>query len=601
MSGRNNRIVRNRDRSSDFGDNVGILKIVIIVIVVAFILLSLFGMVWSFKNRNGNKVIDFTETNHLSYEYFLLSSNEQMGVIDKKGNIVIEPIYEDVRIPNPEKPVFICSTEGETAVLNEKGEKIFTEYEGIEEIKPLNENSYEVERNALKYKKENQYGLIDLAGKQITDVMYDEVSSLQDRPGRILVKKDNQYGILDNNGNMVVDLKYDSISADGYYSVDTAYENMGYIVSKKTKNGVNFGYINPVGEIVLDVKYESIERALEYSDKTPYLIVMQNGKKGVFKNKKKMIDCNYQKIYYSELSKVFIVNKNGKYGFYKLDGKVILKPEYSSYSIAGNYISVEKDGEKKLFDVNGNPVGNVDYTKMIETANPAYFIAEDENGYYSIISKDVNIDEKYVQVEYAFDDYFMITDESGKTGVINAAKNSVEIEPMYDFIILIEGTKSLQAIDGMNNTIDIYSHKLEKTITLEDGIVENLENGYSIVYSEKDMEYINSDGEIVKNTEVYPNKKVYATKQDEKWGFADGSGKIVIPCEYDIVTEFNQYGFAGIKKDGKWGVANENGEIVVEPQYELDTYYFPQFIGKYLLNQFETVYCEEILGGQGSV
>ncbi len=182
----------------------------------------------------------------------------------------------------------------------------------------------------------------------------------------------------------------------------------------------------------------------------------------------------------------------------------------------------------------------------------------------------------------------------GKSGVVNALTKEIEIEPEYDFIILIEGTKTLQAIDGMKNLVDIYSEDLRKTVTMEDGVVEHINQEYSICYSEKDMKYINSVGQVVPNTEVYPNKKLYATQKDGTWGFADQNENIVVACQYDIVTEFNQYGFAGIKKDGKWGIVNEEGEIIVEPMYELETYYFPQFIGKYLLIQSEMTYCEEV-------
>lgn len=357
---------------------------------------------------------------------------------------------------------------------------------------------------------------------------------------------------------------------------------------------MEFGYIDYQGNSLLDVKYESLERALEYEGNDIYLIVMQKGKKGVFKNKKKIIDLNFQEITYSDLSNIFIVNKNGKYGFYKNDGKVILKAEYTKYSVAGDYISAQKDNKTQLYDVNGNLVNSSFYTKMIETENPAYFIAEDEEGFYSIISKDVNIDEKYVQVQYAFESYFIFSDESGKTGVVNATTKEVEIQPQYDFIIVIEETNALQAIDGVNNTVDIYAEDLTKTVTMEDAIVESLKNGYAMIYSGTDMKYINKEGNIVQNTEVYPNKKLYSTVKEGKWGFSDAQGKLVVRNEYDIVTEFNEYGFAGIKKNGKWGVADEEGKIIVEPTYELDTYYFPKFVGKYLLTQSEITYCEEV-------
>ena len=42
------------------------------------------------------------------------------------------------------------------------------------------------------------------------------------------------------------------------------------------------------------------------------------------------------------------------------------------------------------------------------------------------------------------------------------------------------------------------------------------------------MKYINSKGEVVQNTDVYPDKKLYSVCQDGKWGFKDKSGKINI-------------------------------------------------------------------------
>ena len=51
---------------------------------------------------------------------------------------------------------------------------------------------------------------------------------------------------------------------------------------------------------------------------------------------------------------------------------------------------------------------------------------------------------------------------------------------------------------------------------------------------------------------------------------------------YDKVTEFNSYGFAGIKKDNKWGVINETGDIIIEPSYIIqDDSTAPEFLGQY--------------------
>ena len=47
-----------------------------------------------------------------------------------------------------------------------------------------------------------------------------------------------------------------------------------------------------------------------------------------------------------------------------------------------------------------------------------------------------------------------------------------------------------------------------------------------------------------------------------------------------MVTEFNEYGFAGIKKNGKWGSINSKGEVVQEPKYKI-SWTNPIFVGKY--------------------
>ena len=66
-----------------------------------------------------------------------------------------------------------------------------------------------------------------------------------------------------------------------------------------------YGYYDYKGKKVLDTKYESISRVLDYNDEDVYLIAMSNGKKGVLKNGKKIIDLNYQDVIYSRLSEIF--------------------------------------------------------------------------------------------------------------------------------------------------------------------------------------------------------------------------------------------------------------------------------------------------------
>lgn len=566
----------------------GSIKAVAIVAIIA--LIFIIGIVAVLINNNSKPVETIKQE---PYEYFsFYSTSEKFGVINKKGEEIIKPEYSNIYIPNQSKDVFVCFKDEENyCILNSKEKEIFSEYKSVFPI-IISDTTMEMEKKVLYYEEDGKYGLINYDGRRITNAIYDQVSSLPNKPGCILVKKDGLYGVVDSNGNSIIDTKYNSIKGDEYSSEKEGYLKTGYIISEKTSTGIIYGYIDYNGKMLIEPKYESISRALEYEDDDIYLVFMNNGKKGVIKNKKIIIKPRYQSIVYYNVSNVFIVNKNGKYGFFTNNGDEILETKYESYFVAGNYIAVKKDESMMLYDLHGNLVNTNNYRSIIETSNPSYFIAQDEKGYYSIISKDVQIENNYKNITYAFDNFFVFTTEEGKSGVLDIY-SGIELEAQYDYIIVLENVKALEARIG--NKVDIYSKNIEKVLSMENGIVEKVNDDYVSIYSNSEIAYINNVGEIVNNTEVFKDAKLYSYKADDgKWGFADATGKIVVECKYDIVTELNNYGFAGICQEGKWGVIDETGKVIVVPTYEIDTYYFPSFIGKYKLEEVETIYCTEI-------
>ena len=55
-----------------------------------------------------------------------------------------------------------------------------------------------------------------------------------------------------------------------------------------------------------------------------------------------------------------------------------------------------------------------------------------------------------------------------------------------------------------------------------------------------------------------------SVKSNDKWGFIDTKGKMVIPCVYDYARSFSK-GFASVESNEKWGVINQSGEFVIPP------------------------------------
>lgn len=522
------------------------------------------------------------------YNYFILEQNGKYGVIDKSGNIVIDADYEAVQIPNPSKDIFICikeynqdTKEYATVVYNGKKEEILSNYNNVQAVAIFtNINSTPYERSVLTYKENGKYGLIDLQGKEITKPIYDEISSINYKEGTFLVKQNEQEGIINMKGKTIIKCEYESVTSDNYYNEDQNNEKAGFIVSKKTDDGYRYGYINYRGSKIVKPIFTQLERVTEISDdKNIYFIAFKDGQAGLLKNNKEIVNYEYEDIQYNVLSDVFIIQRNGKYGSTTREGKTILYPEYSSVYTGGIYINAVKDNVIEVFDLQGNKIGT-DINSKIKTENSNYYITIDKNNIYKVVDANENviINNDYNYMEYLPGDYFIVARDS-KNGVVDINGKSV-IELKYDSISRINETNILQA--ETNKSIELYNLNMKKITTMSNATIKEVKDDkeYILLFSENDFKYLDKDGNILKAQELFKENNLFAKNVNGKWGFVDKNGNLKVQNKYEVVTDFNKYGFAGIKKDGKWGVIDQEGHIVQEPIYELK-WNMPEFIGKY--------------------
>jgi hypothetical protein len=522
------------------------------------------------------------------YNYFILEQNGKYGVIDKCGNIVIDADYEAVQIPNPSKDIFICikeynqdTKEYATVVYNGKKEEILSNYNNVQAVAIFtNINSTPYERSVLTYKENGKYGLIDLQGKEITKPIYDEISSINYKEGTFLVKQNEQEGIINMKGKTIIKCEYESVTSDNYYNEDQNNEKAGFIVSKKTDDGYRYGYINYRGSKIVKPIFTQLERVTEISDdKNIYFIAFKDGQAGLLKNNKEIVNYEYEDIQYNVLSDVFIIQRNGKYGATTREGKTILYPEYSSVYTGGIYINAVKDNVIEVFDLQGNKI-ETDINSKIKTENSNYYITIDKNNIYKVVDANENviINNDYNYMEYLPGDYFIVARDS-KNGVVDINGKSV-IELKYDSISRINETNILQA--ETNKSIELYNLNMKKITTMSNATIKEVKDDkeYILLFSENDFKYLDKDGNILKAQELFKENNLFAKNVNGKWGFVDKNGNLKVQNKYEVVTDFNKYGFAGIKKDGKWGVIDQEGHIVQEPIYELK-WNMPEFIGKY--------------------
>ena len=555
----------------------------IIIGIVAVIIIAISIMAIINEVQLHYKVEEISE-----YNYFTLEQNQKYGVIDKNGNIVIEAEYEAVQIPNPSKAIFVCvkkynenTKEYETVVYNEKKEVLFSNYKNVQSISIYtNVNSTPYEKSVLTYKENGKYGLINLEGKQITKPVYDEISSINYKEGTFLVKQNELEGIINMKGKVIIKCEYESVTSDNYYSENGYNKQAGFIVSKKTEDGYRYGYVNYRGTIILNPIYTQLERVTEIAnEKGVYFIAFKNGQAGLLKNNKEILNYEYEDIQYNVLGSIFITKRNGKYGAVNLEGTTVLYPEYDNVYTGGMYLNALKDKDIFIFDLNGNKIETNEVSKT-KTENANYYITIDKNNKYKVVdSKDnIIIDKDYTYIEYLPGDYFIVERDS-KSGIIDSNGKSV-IELKYDSISRINETDILQMEKDKN--IALYNLNMKEIVSMDNAIVKEVkdEKAYILLYSDTDFKYLDKEGNILTSQNLFENNTLFAKNINGKWGFVDKEGNLKVQNDYELVTDFNKYGFAGIKKDGKWGSINQNGEIVQEPTYDLKRN-IPEFVGKY--------------------
>lgn len=558
----------------------------IILIIVIFIVLILGGIFIYNQYMDKSYTIEKVD----EFSYFILYEDEKYGVINSEGEIIVEPKYEMIIIPNPSKDVFIgylnynTKEEYKTEILNSKNERILTKYEKVEPL-IFKDATTKVpyEKSILMYKENNKYGVIDFKGKKITNAIYDSIESLLYKEGCLLVKKDEKYGVINIKGKQIIETKYDSITADGYYDKNTEYRKAGFVVGIKTTEGYKYGYISSNGKQLLKEEYNEIERVTEIENEI-YLLAFKNGQAGIYNNKKQILKHTYEEIEYNRENELFIVQKNSKQGVYNKEGKEILKIEYDYIIISNKSIYAEKDSEIYYFDENGNKQEEQKYKVVYSEENSKYKVTMNEEDKFGIIDgtgKNI-LNNEFSYIEHIFKDYYIIN-ENGKTSVYDANTKEKVISD-YSVIQKIENKNIVQAIITEPYTIELYNDNMEKVAQMKNARL-TIKEDYIKLESQAQIEYFDANANKIQAKNIFTKSNLFAFSENGKWGYKDKEENVIIEPIYDAATELNSQGFAGIKKDNKWGVINKEGKIILEPTYEL-SWDDPEFIGEYFKLNF---------------
>ena len=425
-----------------------VFAVIIAIIVIIMVGIMLKNILTKAKNTKPVEAVN----------YYAFYQDEKWGIIGTNGEIVINPMYQEIPIViDKSKDIFLFTYDVneedgtyKTKVVNKNNEQILTNYDKVEALENYDfaENVW-YEKNVLKVEKNGKWGLIDINGKEISEITYDSIKTLKGTENSIIVEKDGKYGLLNSKGIKILDTDYADILSFG-----DDYIN-GYIT--KNEEG-KFGIVNVSGEQVLENNYEEIYNI--YSDK--YFVIGENGVQQLInKDKEPVLTENFDEIKQITSSGVVFI-KNEKYGFMDFEGNIIIDAEYDVLNEINTGIFLTQQDEKAgLIDKDKNEKVAFNFKNIYYNKKAGIYIAENEDltqtiidstfqtkvvGFLSELNTDsgymkIKVDDKYKYYNFKFEEKnikdilinnkIFVSKKDGKYGFVDAKENVV-VDYIYD-------------------------------------------------------------------------------------------------------------------------------------------------------------------------
>lgn len=322
---------------------------------------SLEGLAKATVNYDG--ISDF----HEGLAFF--KKDEKLGIINKKGDIVLEPTYECEQ----EISGYFFS-EG-LALIQKDGKYGFIDKKGEEIIPCSYETAFHFKDGLASVKKGGKYGFINKNGETVIPFEFDYAESFDN--GVSIIEKGEKYGIINKKGQVIK--MFDSGSLREFSEGMAIYEN----------DEGKYGYVDVTGSLVIPCKFFALRFCYgKFEDGYACVYKDEDDKFGVIdKSGKEILPFEYGYMEYSE--GLLRVVDDGKISYYDINGKNVIPQSF--------------DDAKPFFEglaaiQKGNLWGFIDKTGKI-VISPTYDYVNDfseglavvvKNGIYGFVDKNGN-------------------------------------------------------------------------------------------------------------------------------------------------------------------------------------------------------------------
>ena len=324
-------------------------------------------------------LIIFLVSCHSISELYLIKEDSKWGYINRKGKLVIEPIYENCcyqryedsccsRIIWPEALGIVKLNEKYGAIDVSGNIKIKFNYDFLDQY----HNSLVIARSG------NQFGVLSANGDTIFPFIFDnQFISCNNKVGHGQIN--GKYYLLNFNLKTKKETKFDKISyfvegmaavkkcekygfiaESGKMIIDAVYQNV-WSFNKElaaVKQNYQWGFIDKTGKYVIKPQFDETEGFDLFTGE--YAIVVKNKKYGIInRSGKYVVEPKYEYLYFEDknvlLASIY-ENEQLKTGLINLKEEWLYRPENKRFDYFAGYIKFEKDGRFGLMKLRSRKV-----------------------------------------------------------------------------------------------------------------------------------------------------------------------------------------------------------------------------------------------------
>ena len=257
-----------------------------------------------------------------------------------------------------------------------------------------------------------------------------------------------------------------------------------------------------------------------------------------------------------------------KIGFIDKTGKIVIPIEYDAASrFSEGLAPIKKNGKTGFIDKTGNVIIPLEYNNAQCFSEGLSAVKKD--GKRGFIDKSGTI---IIPFEYdwahPFRNGLSSVVKNGKWGVIDkTGRTVIPLELEYDY--------TDNFYDGLAR---VFTGRVPLSSRNDDFFYSFISHIERTPGKEEKHGFIDKTGKIVipleyEGSRAFSEGYAFVIKNDKR-SFIDTAGKESFRAEYDIAGDFHE-GLAAVKKDGKWGYIDKTGKAVIPIEYDFDDCVYP--------------------------